>query len=400
MVRMDASNRLRILLVGLVTLGVMGGVVAAARHGRAPEQGDEPSSLAVGRGSDGSRDGFPEGGRLPPECLPSTTEPARLRFDLPADRLDLGAVKQGATIEHDVIVRNAGSGTLCIPNKPVTGCGCVQAEWVGPTRIPPTGTGIVRLRIDTRGKEGHVDKDVTVTSNDPDRRDAIFHIQFEVKVGVMVARTKDVTGGTVVYFGRHAPGKPGTAVIRLKTPVGEPEWKVTDVRGTKTKFIWSVAPAELNDPNFHHVDVTVTHPGSEQLDLNDESLKISTTHPDRPEILLQSQLLVARKYYTSPNALRFGFLGGGARGAVATPRVVFVYPGEEGTKFVVERAEVVGDGFTAGVPVDKGADGWQIEVRYDERPRGKGPVDAKLVIHVADADLPTIEVPIHGEVRE
>jgi hypothetical protein len=238
---------------------------------------------------------------------------------------------------------------------------------------------------------------VTLYTNEPGRREAVFHVAFEVKLGILVAQTANVTLGSVVFFGRHAPGKPGTAVVRLKSPKDGPEWAVKDVTGAKTKFVWSVAPAEPNDPLFRHVDVTVTHPGSDQLDLNDETLTITTTNPDRPEILLQSQLLVAKRYYTSPPAVRFGFVGGSA---AATPRVVDVFPGEEGTLFKVTKADVVGSGFTASAPADRGREGWRVEVRYDEQRREKGPIEARLVIHVDDPEIPTIEVPIRAEVRE
>ena len=405
MVRMDRQNRLRIALVGFLTLGVMVGVVAAALHAKANQSSDDPSSPSAFAGRGDHRGDGKKSAELPPECRPNKENPGKLRFELPSDILDLGSVKQGNTLEHDVIVRNTGSGILCIPEKPRTGCGCVQAEWVGEMRLQPTGTGIARLRIATAGKEGKIDKDVTVISNDPDRPEAVFHVKFEVKLGVLVAATPNVSAGSIVYFGRHAPGKPATAVVRLKTPREDPEWKVTAVEGTKTKFAWSVAPAELNDTVFRQFDVTITHPGSEQLDLNDDSLKIKTTHPDRPEILLHSQLLVSKKYYTSPGPnVRFGFVGG-ASNVVSSPRLVTIFPGEEGTKFVVTKAEIVGTGFTVGPPVDHGNDGWQVEVRYDEQARGKGPLDAKLVVHISDsadspADQPLVEVPLHAEVRD
>ena len=395
---MDRESRLRLALVAFLTLGVMAGVVAAARHQKAtaPDPMEFASRGEPPHARGGERGDTPT--ELPPECRPDEAHPARVVFDLPAgDRLDLGAVKQGAIIERDVVVRNTGSGVLCVPLEPHTGCGCVKATWVGETRVLPGGTGVVRLQVNTKGKEGTVEKDVTIYTNEPGRKEAVFHVRCEVKLGILVAQTSSVTLGSVVYFGRHAPGKPGTVVIRLKSPKDDPQWVVKDVTGTKTKFTWSAVAAEENDPLFRHVDVTVTHPGSAQLDLNDESLKITTTHPDRPEIVLQSQLLVAKRYYTSPPTLRFGFVGGTT---VATPRLVSVFPGEEGTFFRVTKAEVVGQGFTAGVPADHGREGWQVEVRYDEQRRGKGPIEATLVLHVEDPEIPTIEVPIRADVRE
>lgn len=409
MVRMDRQNRLRIALVGFLTLGVMIGVVAAAMHAKANGPADDGALSRFSPDAKGRRADATKSAELPPECRPNKDNPGKLRFELPSDVLDLGSVKQGGILERDVVVRNTGSGTLCVPEKPRTGCGCVQAEWVGEMRLRPTETGIARLRIDTKGKEGHVDKDVTIVSNDPDRPESVFHVKFEVKLGVLVARSANVTAGSVVYFGRHAPGKAATAVVRLKTPREDPEWTVTNVEGTKTKFTWSIAPAEPNDPVFRQFDVTIVHPGSDQLDLNDESLKIVTTHPDRPEILLHSQLLVAKKYYTSPPTVRFGFVGGTSN-VVVSPRTVTVFPGEESTKFRVTKAEVDGRGFTVGEPVDHGNDGWQVEVRYDGQSRGRGPVDAKLILHVGGpdplpADAPSkgpeiVEVPLHAEVRD
>ena len=378
------------LVTAAALLLLLGGWLAIGSRGGSPSASDA-------RADDKGGGDVPA--VLPPDCEPNKTTPGKVVFDLPADILDIGGVKQGETLERDIVVQNKGTGLLCVREKPRTGCGCVQAEWVGEMRLRPEGSGIVRVRVDTKGREGPNQKDVTVVSNDPDRPEAVFHVKFEVKLGVLVAKSANVTAGSVVYFGRHAPGKPGTAVVRLKSPLADPEWKVTAVEGTKTKFTWTVAPAEPNDPIFRQFDVTITHPGSDQLDLNDESLKILTTHPDRPEILLHSQLLVANKYYTSPPIVRFGFVGG-TSSVVAAPRMVTVFPGEEGTTFQVTKVEVEGAGFTVGLPVDRGADGWQVEVRYDEQKRGKGPVDAKLILHIADPDLPVIEVPLHAEVRD
>ncbi len=349
---------------------------------------------------------IPTQGRTPtdssPECAPNPANPGTLTLDLRSDTLDLGATRQGETLERDIVVRNTGSGLLCILEKPRTGCGCLLAEWVGDMRLLPNRTGILRLRIDTKGREGLIEKDVTIVSSDPARREVVIHVKFDVRLGVLVAKSPSVAAGSVVYFGRHAPGRPGTAVVRLKSPKSDADWNVTAVEGTKTKFAWTFAsakPVESDDPMYRQFDLTVTHPGAHTLDLNDESLKVVTTHPGRPEILLHSQLLVAPTYYTSPPTVKFGFVGG-TSDVVTPPRVVTVFPGEQGEAFTVTKAEIEGAGFTVGLPVDRGADGWQVEVRYDGQKRASGPVNAMLRLHIADPSHPRLEIKLHADVRD
>ena len=387
---LDRESRIRVAGVAALAAAVMGGVVASAllfRGQRSSADSEVPPLVSGQRPYGPARPD--KAHEMPAGCEADPKSPPAVVFDLPEDLLDLGFAKQNVVIERDVTVRNIGSGVLCIPDVE-TGCGCVKAELVGENRIEPAGTAKIHVKIDTAHREGRQEKSVNLTTNDPKRKMASFKVRIDVRLGIVVAM-----GAGSTFFGRHAPGKPGEITIRLKSPKADPEWTVTSVEGARTKFTWSVKRVELEDPAFRDYDLTVVHPGSGEANLYNEDLKISTTHPDRPQIVVPTQLIVVTKYYAGPPSVSFGFVGGDA---APQPRKVLVMAGEADVGFTLKGARVEGDGFTAKEPV-RVKDGWAVEVSYDERERKAGPVEATLVVSVDDADMPTLKVPIHATVR-
>ena len=387
---LDRESRIRVAGVAALAAAVMGGVVASAllfRGQRSAADSEVPPLSAGQRPYGPARPD--KAHEMPAGCEADPASPPAVVFDLPEDLLDLGSAKQNVVIERDVTVRNIGSGVLCVPDVE-TGCGCVKAELLGDNRIAPAGTGKIHVKVDTAHREGRQEKSVNLTTNDPKRKTASFKVRLDVRLGIVVA-----TGAGSTYFGRHAPGKPGEITIRLKSPKDDPEWTVTAVEGARTKFTWSVKRVEPEDPVFRDYDLTVVHPGAGEANLYNEDLKIATTHPDRPQIVVPTQMIVVTKYYAGPPSVSFGFVGGDT---APQARQVLVMAGEADTGFVLKGARVEGDGFSAKDPV-RVKDGWAVEVSYDGRERKAGPLKAALIVAVDDAEMPTVKVPLHATVR-
>ena len=129
--------------------------------------------------------------------------------------------------------------------------------------------------------------------------------------------------------------------------------------------------------------------------VHNEQLKITTSHPDRPEILVDTQLIVVSKYYAGPPSLSFGFVGGAD---VPMPRSALVMAGDAEQSLVVKGARIEGAGFTAKDPV-RAKDGWTVDVVYDGQARKAGALEATLVVSIDDAEMPELRVPIHATVR-
>lgn len=90
---------------------------------------------------------------------------ARIRFD--AETNQFGELMAGEPVKHVFIFTNLGSQDLII-SRVQPGCGCTTAgDWTHLTR--PGEAGLVPIQLRTAGLRGSVDKEVTVTCNDPTR---------------------------------------------------------------------------------------------------------------------------------------------------------------------------------------------------------------------------------------
>jgi hypothetical protein len=148
---MDRDNRFRIVSVAVIALAVMAGVFVSARLTKDHGTADAHSGVPMPRTGSLYGPSAPEGGVTYEDgCAPDPKSPAKLRFELEADRLDLGLVKQGETIERTVNVRNAGTG---VPESP-PGCvrrrtGRPRASRAFPTRARPAGRDVTKRSTPT-----------------------------------------------------------------------------------------------------------------------------------------------------------------------------------------------------------------------------------------------------------
>jgi hypothetical protein len=394
---MERSDRVRIVAVSALAVLVMGGVVAwgvlgqpaRARSAQEPPEASGPPSAERPPPHD-PRAEEP----LPDECEPKEGEAPKVAFDAPGDRVDFGPLRQGVTVEKEVVVRNAGTGLLCVRDTE-TGCGCVKAQWLGSNRVPPGGEGRLKIRVLTDGREGPQDRAVRLYTNQPDRRVAELRVAADVRLGLVVAGA----GGGTISFGVHAAGRPAKYVLRLRCPKSDPPWQVTGVESLapveeRTAFRWEAKEVEPNDPEFRHLDLWIHHPGRAALGPVYERISVKTTHPERAEFVVDSQMNVVPKYYASPMRVALGPV----REASVAARTVYLMAGEAGTPFEVKGVRVDGEGFLAGEP-RRVPEGWAVDVRYDGMARGAGRLRAELVFDVDDAEAPEVRVTLSADVQ-
>jgi hypothetical protein len=77
--------------------------------------------------------------------------------------LDLGKIYRGSVVEKNITLMNAGKDTLVMGTIGVS-CGCTGAM-VTNDRIPPGGTGSVKITFNSKNFVGPVRKTVTLNSN-------------------------------------------------------------------------------------------------------------------------------------------------------------------------------------------------------------------------------------------
>jgi hypothetical protein len=96
-----------------------------------------------------------------PENKGDTINVPRLTFA--ETSYDFGKVKEGAIVEHGFVFTNTGKEPLIIGDAKST-CGCTVPEYPKEP-IAPGARGVLKVRFDTKGKEGFQSKPVTVTTN-------------------------------------------------------------------------------------------------------------------------------------------------------------------------------------------------------------------------------------------
>lgn len=97
-------------------------------------------------------------------ALPAAKKP---KIVVDRDTWEFGRVKQGETLNHEFVFRNAGEAVLNIGNVE-TSCGCTAAL-VSEKKLEPGKEGRVKVSFSSAGYGGQVTKYVYLDSDDPDR---------------------------------------------------------------------------------------------------------------------------------------------------------------------------------------------------------------------------------------
>jgi hypothetical protein len=98
---------------------------------------------------------------------------------------DFGQMTEGDTVEHSFEFTNTGEFPLII-NNITASCGCTTPEWPREP-VAPGAKSSIRVRFNSRGKQGEQSKTITVFANtDPSMTD----LQFKAMVNPKADSTK------------------------------------------------------------------------------------------------------------------------------------------------------------------------------------------------------------------
>ena len=78
---------------------------------------------------------------------------------------DFGKVKGGQVVDYTFKFKNTGKGTLEVTNVS-TSCGCTVAH-ISSKKLEPGQEGTLRIELDTKNREGKLNRNITIQSNDP-----------------------------------------------------------------------------------------------------------------------------------------------------------------------------------------------------------------------------------------
>ena len=114
----------------------------------------------------------------PPPPAPKPSSPDAGIFKFNEDTHDYGEVMEGPLAETDFEFKNMGKEPIVI-SEAHGSCGCTVPKWPQEP-ILPGKKGIIHVAYTTQGRQGPINKDVTINSNAA-QQPMILHIKGNVK---------------------------------------------------------------------------------------------------------------------------------------------------------------------------------------------------------------------------
>lgn len=103
-------------------------------------------------------------------------------LELESTSFSFGSVENGETVNRTVAVYNQGGAALVI-QEISTSCSCTTGT-IDPMTIQPGESGELRIEFDSGAHgpdlEGEVKRQIFITSNDPDRKEAVVEFTAEI----------------------------------------------------------------------------------------------------------------------------------------------------------------------------------------------------------------------------
>jgi hypothetical protein len=98
-------------------------------------------------------------------------------MDFISEKIDLGKIIQGESKDCEFRFKNTGKTDLIITGVHA-GCGCTSTNW-DPKPIKPGQESEIKIKFNSTGKSGVVNKSVTVTSN-AQKEEIILHFTCQI----------------------------------------------------------------------------------------------------------------------------------------------------------------------------------------------------------------------------
>jgi hypothetical protein len=182
------------------------------------------SKLPPDKGAAPARQAKKPGGLVNPAPLP-TNEGPRLTFDIGTEKHDFGKLLQGMVAEHEFTLYSSGTEDLIIRQvKPTCGCTIAQVYTEGPNGerlaytygdvIPASSTLWIPARLHTKGKRGHQNTRINITSTDP-RGQTQLGLEADIDPFFLVMPS-------YLNFGQIRKGEEKTLELNISTVKNEP----------------------------------------------------------------------------------------------------------------------------------------------------------------------------------
>jgi len=103
------------------------------------------------------------------------------RIGVEPESFDFGKALQNKTLTKEFSLRNFGNEDLVI-SEVTTTCGCTVADLTTKTLKPGASTPLT-VKLDTRSNQGKLERQVSIVSNDPQKKTLMIKVMADVEGG-------------------------------------------------------------------------------------------------------------------------------------------------------------------------------------------------------------------------
>ena len=276
-------------------------------------------------------------------------------------------LSDGPEFTHVYTLRNDGDEPLEL-GEIVSGCGCAVAR-LEYRILPPSTRTALEIRVNLRGRSGHLSKEISVRSNDP--RTPLLKLGMEGEIESAYSLSP-----TAAMFGPIAPDAAATQTVTLAF-CGNPAARVTSVAADAP---WLAVEAAATTGGTWKISVRTVPPFPDGASWLVARVQVKTTDPRASDVTFAATATPLREVAVGPPELVLieGEPGPATRFALIRPgsvpriRVTAVEPPVPSIR-VDQRTLDDGSIQVAlrGIPVDPAMDGKRVVIRTD--PTAGGP---------------------------
>lgn len=308
---------------------------------------------------------------------------------LDREMVDLGNMNQQESRDIQLTVTNRGGAQLRI-SEVEADCGCTVPTLNKKILLPGEST-IIDINFNSKQFNGHVQKTVTIHSNDPSRPEAVFGIVADVFAPLLIDPATRRLG-----FSQSSVGETVTKQV-IFTATKAPELSIQARKTRKGLFQVEVENNYQGDPRKAalHVTVPADMPPGRQRD----NVRVKTSLPEKEFVDIDLSAWPVQALKTSIDQINYRY-------KKDFSKTIQVIP--QGEKMEFNVTEVTCDLPEIDIQVEVPLPNQQTTIRLSGQPipktdpraqKARGRIKGTLTIHTDLKDLPKLEVPITYMVR-
>jgi hypothetical protein len=221
------------------------------------------------------------------EDAPAAIQGPRITSEEPT--FDFGHADNQQVIEHTFVVKNIGDTTLEITQVRPT-CGCTVAN-VTERMVPPGGESRLTAKLSLQGRTGLQSKAIVLHTTDPENPQYRLTLTGTAVQSIMISPER-------LNFGQLGPGQEIVQYADLASFSDQP-FNLLKVESTDPHL---TATVEVLEPGKRY-RVAATLKGPFQPGPMSASLRLTTDHPQRPQIELPASANVVGEIIYAPSEL-------------------------------------------------------------------------------------------------